>query len=134
MPHKKSQALNKNFYEGVKALDGKVFAQLIEKALLEKGIKKGDFYDAVGISATAMYGWKNGAIPKQETVEAIEKYLDLELFPYEKSKENDEAAQLREMLRDRQDLRILLRSAKDVPPSSVYALISQIEKMKEDAN
>lgn len=62
-------------------MDGKVFAQLIERALLEKGIKKGDFYEAVGITATAMYGWKNGAVPKQETVEAVEKYLDLELFP-----------------------------------------------------
>lgn len=114
-------------------MDGKVFAKLIETALAEKGIKKGDFYEAVGISATAMYGWKNGAIPKPETVEAIEKYLDLELFPYEKSETEDETAQLREMLRNRQDLRILLHSAKDVPASSVYALISQIEKMKEDA-
>ena len=111
-------------------MDGKVFVKLIETALAEKGIKKGDFYDAVGISATAMYGWRNGAIPKKETVEAIEKYLDLDLFPYEKSDDSDE---LREMLRDRQDLRILLHSAKDVPASSVYALISQIEKMKEDA-
>lgn len=111
-------------------MDGKVFVKLIETALAEKGIKKGDFYDAVGISATAMYGWRNGAIPKKETVEAVEKYLDLDLFPYEKSDDSDE---LREMLRDRQDLRILLHSAKDVPASSVYALISQIEKMKEDA-
>ena len=71
-----------------------------------------------------MYGWKNGAVPKKETVEAVEKYLDLELFPYEKSDPREE-------LRD--DLRILLNSASDLPPSSVYALISQIEKMKEDA-
>ena len=105
-------------------VDGKVFAKLIESALAEKGIKKGDFYDAVGISATAMYGWKNGSVPKKETVEAVEKYLDLELFPYEKSDPREE-------LRD--DLRILLRSAKDLPPSSVYALIAQIEKEKEQS-
>ena len=117
--------LNEKFYvRGEIFVDGKVFAKLIESALAEKGIKKGDFYDAVGISATAMYGWKNGAVPKKETVEAVEKYLDLELFPYEKSDP-------REDLRD--DLRILLNSASDLPPSSVYALISQIEKMKEDA-
>ena len=67
-------------------MDGKVFAKLIETALAEKGIKKGDFYEAVGISATAMYGWKNGAIPKPETVEAVEKYLDLELFPFSEIK------------------------------------------------
>ena len=71
-----------------------------------------------------MYGWKNGAVPKKETVEAVEKYLDLELFPYEKSDPREE-------LRD--DLRILLNGASNLPPSSVYALISQIEKMKEDA-
>ena len=117
--------LNEKFYvRGEIFVDGKVFAKLIESALAEKGIKKGDFYDAVGISATAMYGWKNGAVPKKETVEAVEKYLDLELFPYEKSDP-------REDIRD--DLRILLHSASDLPPSSVYALISQIEKMKEDA-
>ena len=103
-------------------MDGTVFARLIESALAEKGIKKGDFYKAVGISATAMYGWKNGAIPKQETIEAVEEYLGISFAEYEKS-------DLRETLRD--DLRILLRSASDLPPSSVYALIAQIEKEKE---
>ena len=34
----------------------------------------------------------------------------------------------------REDLRILLRSAKDLPPSSVYELIAQIEKEKENAH
>ena len=113
-------------------MDGKLFAKLIEQALAEKEIKKGDFYEAVGITATAMYGWKNGAVPKKETVEAVENYLGLELFPYERAEPKNETDELREMLRDRQDLRVLLHSAKDVPPSSVYALISQIEKMKED--
>lgn len=115
-------------------MDGKLFAKLIEKALAEKGIKKGDFYEAVGISATAMYGWKNGATPKKETIEAIEDYLDLELLPYERQdKPADETEELLEMLRDRQDLRILLKSGKDVPPSSIYQLIAQLEKEKENA-
>lgn len=104
-------------------------AKTVEEELKRQGISKGDFYNAVGISATAMYGWKRGAVPKKETIQAIEKYLNINLSDIEKSDESDE---LREMLRDRQDLRILLHSAKDVPASSVYALISQIEKMKED--
>jgi hypothetical protein len=103
-------------------VDGKVFAKLIESALAEKGIKKGDFYEAVGISATAMYGWKNGAAPKKETVEAVEKYLDLDLFPYERADPREEL---------REDLRILLHSASDLPPSSVYELIAEIHKRKE---
>jgi predicted transcriptional regulator len=111
-------------------MSGVDFARKIDRVLAERGISKGEFYAAVGISATAMYGWKNGATPKPETVDAIEKYLGISFSDYEKSNESDE---LREMLRDRQDLRILLHSAKDVPASSVYALIAQIEKMKEDS-
>ena len=110
-------------------MDGMTLAKVVEEELKRQGISKGDFYNAVGISATAMYGWKRGAVPKKETIQAIEKYLNISFSDIEKSEEPDE---LREMLRDRQDLRILLHSAKDVPASSVYALISQIEKMKED--
>lgn len=110
-------------------MDGALFARKIEQELASRGIPKGEFYDAVGISATAMYGWRKGAEPKRESVEAIERYLGINFTEDEKSGESDE---LREMLRDRQDLRILLHSAKDVPASSVYALISQIEKMKEE--
>lgn len=68
-------------------------------------------------------------MPKPERLKQIEKCLGISFADFEKSDESDE---LREMLRDRQDLRILLHSAKDVPASSIYALISQIEKMKED--
>ena len=112
-------------------MNGKEFARVVEKALAEKGIRKGDFYEAVGISATALYGWKNGAVPKKETVEAIEKYLGIDLSYAEKSEEDEESIRLREILRSRQDLRILLHSAKDVPPSSVYQLVAQLEKEKE---
>ena len=114
---------NEKFYvRGEIFVDGKVFAKLIESALAEKGIKKGDFYDAVGISATAMYGWKNGAVPKKETVEAVEKYLDLELFPYEKSDPREEL---------REDHKMLLKSVDGLPQSSVYEIIAEIHKRRE---
>ena len=105
-------------------MDGKKLVDILNVELKKRGISKGEFYDAIGITATAFYGWKNGAEPKRETVEAIEKYLEIDLSDIEMSKQREE-------LRD--DLRILLRSAKDLPPSSVYALISQIEKIKEDS-
>lgn len=110
-------------------MNGRELVKFLDVELKRRGIPKGEFYAAVGITATAYYGWRNGAVPKAETVEAIEKYLDVDLSGIEKSEEPDE---LREMLRNRQDLRILLKSANDVPPSSVYALVSQIEKMKEN--
>ena len=105
-------------------MDGVKFAEIIEVELKRQGKSKGEFYNAVGVSPTALYGWKNGSIPKRETVAAVSEYLGLDLTTLEQTDP-------RENLRD--DLRILLNSASDLPPSSVYALISQIEKMKEDA-
>ncbi len=105
-------------------MDGKTFADIIEEELYKRKISKGEFYDSVGITAAAMWGWKRGATPKDSTIQAIEKYFGIDLSDYEKS-------DVREDLRD--DLRILLNSARDLPPSSVYTLVAQIEKMKEDA-
>lgn len=105
-------------------MNGADFARIIEEELKRQGISKGDFYEAVGVSATALYGWKRGATPKRETVTAIEKYLNISFSDYEKSDPREEM---------RDDLRILLHSARELPPSSVYALISQIEKLKEDS-
>lgn len=110
-------------------MNGRELVKFLDLELKRRGIPKGEFYSAIGITATAYYGWRNGAVPKAETVEAIEKYLCVDLSSIDKEDEPDE---LREMLRNRQDLRILLKSANDVPPSSVYALVSQIEKMKEN--
>ena len=62
----------------------------------------------------------------------IAKIEDITPAPVVEESIDDETADLLQSIRERQDLRILLHSAKDVPASSIYALISQIEKMKED--
>ena len=103
-------------------MDGQTFANIIEAELAKQKIAKGAFYEAIGVTAAAMWGWKNGAVPKPTTVKSVEDFLGINFAEYETS-------EIRETLRD--DLRILLRSAEDLPPSSVYALISQIEKEKE---
>ena len=112
-------------------MDGRELVKFLDVELKRRGIPKGEFYAAIGITATAYYGWRNGAVPKAETVEAIEKYLDLDLSTIEKSDMNDETAVLLQSIRERQDLRVLLSSAKDVPPSSIYELIAQLERQKE---
>ena len=116
-------------------MDGVEFSRIIETELANRGIKKGDFYNATGISATALYNWKRGSTPSMESVAAVEDYLGISasnMIRESSPKMDQEVAALLQDISDRQDLRILLRSAKDVPPSSVYALVSQIEKMKEN--
>lgn len=103
-------------------MNGIEFAKWVEQELSRKGISKGEFYEAVGISATALYGWKRGAEPSRKTVATIEKYLESEYLDAEMSDPREEL---------REDLRVLLNSARDLPPSSVYELIAEIHKRKE---
>lgn len=103
-------------------MGGREFARIVEQELAARGIKKGDFYNKVGISATALYGWKRGAVPSAETIAAVEEFFGISFDDYVKE---DELEHLRD------DLRILLKSASNLPPSSVYKLISQIEEEKE---
>ena len=115
-------------------MDGAEFARAVEVALKQRGISKGEFYDAVGVSATAMYGWKRGAEPKKETVRATEQFLGVSFSDVSKNETTEmdpDLAELLEFIRNRPDLAVLLRSANDVPPSSVYSLVSQLELEKE---
>ena len=103
-------------------MDGKTLTQIVDRILAERGISRLELCDAIGITSASYTGWKKGSQPREEKILAIEKYLGISFADYEKSEQL-------ESLRD--DLRILLRSASDLPPSSVYALIAQIEKEKE---
>lgn len=106
-------------------MDGRQLVRIIDEELYGRGMTQKEFCEAIGIQSSAMSAWRKGSMPRPERIAQIEKYLGISFSDYEK-------CDPREDLRD--DLRILLHSASDLPPSSVYALISQIEKMKEDAN
>jgi transcriptional regulator with XRE-family HTH domain len=112
-------------------MSGKEVVKIIENELFLKDISKKEFYEACGLNSATLSNWRNGVFsPSPAKLQIIEQYLGISFEDYEKQ---DEADELRDLLRGRQDLRILLSSAKDVPASSVYALISQIEKLKEDS-
>ena len=106
-------------------MDGKTLTQIVDRILAERGISRLELCDAIGITSGAYTGWKKGSQPREDKIVAIEKFLDISFDDY---KTTDSLDTLRE------DLRILLRSAKDLPPSSVYELIAQIEKEKENAH
>lgn len=116
-------------------MNGKEVARIVDSELASRGISKAEFYAQSGVSSATMSQWRTGKYePTPERLAKIEKCLGISFADYEKSDMDDETADLLQSIRERQDLRILLHSAKDVPASSIYALISQIEKMKEDEN
>lgn len=108
--------------KGSDYLGGSELIKIVEQILKERGISKSEFCASIGVSAATYSHWAKGSTPKPERIAEIEKYLGIDLTSIEKSEQLEE-------LRD--DLRILLRSAKDLPPSSIYSLIAQIEKEKE---
>lgn len=111
------------------------FAKFIETELANRGIKKGDFYNATGLTATAMYNWKRGSVPSRDSIEAVEKFFGMKISEAESARQFDpEIAELLEGVKDRQDLKMLFRSAKDLPPSSVYEILAEIERRKENAS
>ena len=103
-------------------MDGATIAKIVEEELKRQGKTRPELCAAIGITSAAFSNWKNGGQPRQDKIDAIEEFLGISLSDYGKP-------DIRETLRD--DLRILLRSAEDLPPSSVYALIAQIEREKE---
>ena len=110
-------------------MTGREITQKIEAELLRQNIGKKQFYEECRISSATFSQWRNEVfVPSPKKIRDIENYLGISLH----EQPQDESGELREILRDRQDLRILLSSAKDMPPSSVYTLIAQFEKMKED--
>lgn len=118
-------------------MEGKALTQIVDRVLLERGISRSELCKAIGITSASYTGWKNGSKPRQDKIEAIEKFLDIDLSAAEEAAANGmdpEMASILQTVRDRQDIRILLRSASSVPASSVYQLIAQLEKMKEDGN
>ena len=106
-------------------MDGITIARVIDSELASRGIAKAKFYEESGVSSATLSQWRTGKYePTADKIAKVEKCLGISFSDYEKSDPREE-------LRD--DLRVLLHSASDLPPSSVYALISQIEKMKEDS-
>lgn len=111
-------------------MGGMTLAKTVEAELKRQGISKGDFYNAVGISATAMYGWKRGAEPKKETIKSIEKYLNISLSDIEKSDRSSETDEVLQWLREDFSHRALFESAKGLTKEQAYAAASFIEKLK----
>ena len=116
-------------------MDGITAARIVDSELASRGISKADFYVGSGISSATLSQWRTGKYdPTPDKLAKAEQYLGIKFADYENQTMDSETAELLEQIRSRPDLGVLLRSAKDVPPSSVYELVSKLEKLKEDAN
>lgn len=104
-------------------MEGITIARIIDSELASRGMSKAEFYAQSGVSSATLSQWRTGKYePTADKIAKVEKCLNISFADYEKSDP-------REGLRE--DLQTLLRSAEDLPPSSVYELIAEIHRRKE---
>lgn len=104
---------------------------IVDKIRRERGIKKGDFFRMVGLSANTYSNWAKGGHPKIQNLDAIEKCFNIRISDYEKCEENEKLAtktvtsiDMNELPQEQQDLiRLVLR----LNPQEVSLLLSQVK-------
>ena len=112
-------------------MNGKDLTAIVDAELARQHISKMQFYEECGISSATFSQWKNGIYePSYPKIQAIERFLGIKL---QDSIYDEDTMQLHELLKNRPEIRTLLKSVSSIPPSSVYSLISFVEKEKESA-
>ena len=118
-------------------MDGKKFTEVVEPILKERGILKGDFCRAIGVSPNMWSNWKTGSSPGYSRIIATEKYLNIRFADFEEQNEevpqfeNTELVDLLTTLRDREDMRMLFKLAKDASPDDVKQAVKIIEALRK---
>lgn len=111
-------------------MDGKKVARIVDAEREKRGLSQKDFCKMVGVGSSAYSAWRKGTMPKPEMLIKIEKLFDISFADYEKE-DTDENWELLQLMRERPEMRNLLHSARNLPTSSIYLLIAQVEKEKE---
>ena len=114
-----------------KHMNGQTLWNFLEAELKRQNIRKAVFYDAIGITATAYYGWKNGAVPKAETLERIENYLGVDLSTIEKSDIDDETAAVLQWIREDYGHRALFEAARHLSTAESLDAAAYIVRLKD---
>ena len=119
-------------------MDGRLVVKMVESALAQRGMSKGEFYEKSGISSATFSQWRTGQYePSAANLKKIQDLLGIHFIEggrdptIEKTPFEKETDELLQSIRNRSDIRVLLRSASGLPPSSVYELVAQAEKEKE---
>lgn len=90
-------------------------------------------------SPATVNGWSNGAIPRPKVVDSLIRYfsengIEIEVSDLFSEDEDDEETQVRDMLRNRPEARMLFHASKGAPASALLEAAALIMKYKEQSN
>ena len=115
-------------------MTGKRFIEIVNPILEQRGIKRGAFCKAIGVSPNMYGNYRNGSVPSYAVIEATEKCLGIRFSDYEKSEEtpnDEELNELLEELRNRENMRMLFKLAKYATPDDVRQAVKIIEALRK---
>ena len=109
------------------------------------GVKPSPAGEAVGVSRTAVNGWKNGRLPTDSTLQALSDYFKIPVSEFWKCDDIAEKRGLetheekpisnypqREQMR--QEMRILFDAAEGAPTSAILEAAALLMRYKEQSN
>ena len=122
-------------------IDSAVLAQCIDRYCRVNEIPKYEFHSESGISSATLTQWRGGANVSMKSLNKLEVYLDMPIDDFmgeygggNKQQEPDEDdMEIRELLRQQPEMRILFHASKGVPASELLKHAAQLMKFKEDA-
>jgi transcriptional regulator with XRE-family HTH domain len=115
-------------------MTGQRFIEIVNPILEQRGMKKGDFCRAIGVSPNMYGNYAKGSTPRYSVIEATEKCLGIRFADYEKSEEtpnDEELNELLEELRNREDMRMLFKLAKSATADDVRQAVKIIEALRK---
>lgn len=115
-------------------MTGQRYIEIVDPIREQRGIKKGAFCKAIGVSPNMYGNYRNGTVPSYAVIEATEKFLGIRFSDYEeaeKSNEDEELAEYLEYLRTRPEMRMLFKLTKDATKEDVEQAVKIIEALRK---
>lgn len=112
-------------------------AEAIDEYCKEKGIGKRKFHADSGISSATLTQWRNeNVVPTAKLVRRLQEYTGLYIDDFMRmygAGGPDETAELRQMLVDRPDMKLLFQTAKNAPASAILEAAAILARYKEES-
>ena len=117
-----------------------ILTRVVEE-LREQRIPRQQFYDESGVSSGSFSQWNTGSRkPSMESIQKMASYLDVPVDylltgdkTYYRDTDSEEVTQLRQMLVDRPEARILFQTAKNAPASALLEAAAILARYQEES-
>ncbi len=120
-------------------LDSQQLAKCIDKYCRANDITKKEFHKVSLISSATLTQWRQGTVVSQKSVERLEEFTGMpveefvERFDPDRKYDEDDTFDVRQLMRERPEMKILYHAAKDIPTSLILETAAGLMRYKEES-